>query len=256
MAFNPEMLVFLDDDCYVEMPERLVQAVHLIYKKIANKEIFAVSGLYKELSLALSRNMYPYGRQTPTSILTGMRSFLHRSFLTQQEQRLVLMPYHALGGALILSKKVALSLPFDPFIPRGEDHAYCVDLKARCGEKYALVRDNFFVVQHRSTVRSRDLQEVNVLRDMFRFIYLRFKVKHAFIPYFTLRWGLTSLISMLLKPWNGKQYLRELWVLLFQARIFAKRNAHKFVSLPKAWKVFLRHLVAQPTNPVNEKHKL
>lgn len=245
--FHPEKIVFLDDDCYIKRPERLMAALQLIGKKIDGKEIAAVSGLYEDLSLSMQKGKHQYQELTPTSILAGMNSFLKRSFLTEQQQRLVLMPYHALGGALILSKRIFLSLPFDPFIPRGEDHAYCIDFKARYSENYAIVRDNLFVVQHNLCAerpRHAGIEEINALRDIFRFVYLRFKVGQCFVPYFTIRWTLNTLINMFREPQKSKQYLLELWALLFPARTYAKRNVCKYSEIVEAWKSFIKRAPA------------
>jgi hypothetical protein len=242
-AFNPEKIVFLDDDCYMKSPERLMAALQLVGKKIDGKELVAISGLYEDLSLYM-RKRRRYEELTPTSVLSGMNSFLKRSFLTGQEQRLAVMPYHTLGGALILSKKVFLSLPFDPFVPRGEDHAYCVDLRDRYGRDFAFARDNLFVVQHDKHLEtSRTLQEINALRDIFRFVYLRFKVGHYFIPYFTIRWALNAAVHMFLEAPKSKQRFLELWALLFLSRNYAKRNAGKYSEIMEAWESFLKRIV-------------
>jgi glycosyltransferase involved in cell wall biosynthesis len=242
-AFNPEKIVFLDDDCYLKRPKRLMAALQLVGKKIDGKELVAISGLYEDLSLYIRKRRH-YEEPTPTSILTGMNSFLKRSFLTGQEQRLALMPYHTLGGALILSKKVFLSLPFDPFVPRGEDHAYCVDLKNRYGRDFTFARDNLFIVQHDKRLEtSRTLQEINALRDIFRFVYLRFKVGHYFIPYFTMRWALNAAAHMFLEAPKSKQRFLELWALLFLSRNYAKRNAGKYSEIMEAWDSFLKRIV-------------
>jgi glycosyltransferase involved in cell wall biosynthesis len=243
-VFNPEKIVFLDDDCYIERPGRLIAALKLVGKKVNGKEIVAVSGLYEDLALSMRKAKHPYEELMATSVLTGMQSFLKRSFLTDQEQRLTTMPYHALGGALILSKKVFLSLPFDPLIPRGEDHAFCLDFKARYGKDFAIVRDNLFIVQHNPNVEGcRNLEEINALRDIYRFVYLRFKVGQSFIPYFTIRRALNALIHMSLEPSKGKQSLFELWTLLFLARIYAKRKANRYSEIAKAWEFFLKRII-------------
>ncbi len=242
-AFNPEKIVFLDDDCYLKTPERLMAALQLVGRKIDGKELVAISGLYEDLSLYMQKRRH-YEELTPTSILTGMNSFLKRSFLTNQEQRLALTPYHTLGGALILSKKVFLSLPFDPFVPRGEDHAYCVDLKDRYGRDFAFARDNLFVVQHDKKLEtSRTPQEINALRDIFRFVYLRFKVGHYFIPHFTIRWALNAAVHMFLEAPKSKQRFLELWALLFFSRNYAKRNSDKYPEIREAWESFLKRIV-------------
>ncbi len=243
-VFNPEKIVFLDDDCYIKRPEKLMAAFQLIGERLNGKEIIAVSGLYEDLALSKRKSRHRYEELTPTSILTGMSSFLKRSFLTDQQQRLTLMPYHTLGGALVLSRKVFVSLPFDPFIPRGEDHAYCVDLKQRCGRGFTIVRDNQFVVQHDSQPKvSPNLQEINTLRDIFRFVYLQFKAGEHFIPYLTIRWATSAIIHMLLEAPKSRRRFIELWTLLFLARSYAKRNAGKYSETVKAWRSFLGEVV-------------
>jgi len=243
-AFDPERIVFLDDDCYIERPEKLMAALQLIGERLDGKEIIAVSGLYEDLALSKRKSRHRYEELAPTSILTGMSSFLKRSFLTDQQQRLTLMPHHTLGGALVLSRKVFMSLPFDPFIPRGEDHAYCVDLKQRCGRGFTIVRDNQFVVQHGSQPKvSPNRQETNTLRDIFRFVYLQFKVGEHFIPYLTIRWATSAIIHMLLEAPKSRRRFIELWTLLFLARSFAKRNAGKYSETVKAWRSFLGEVV-------------
>jgi len=240
-AFDPDKIVFLDDDCYMKSPERLTAALQLIGKTMDGKEIVAVSGLYEDMCLSKKKGRHTYEELTPTSILTGMNSFLKRSFLTDQQQRFVLMPYHTLGGTLILSKRVFMSLPFDPFIPRGEDHAYCVNLKDRYGRDFTIVRDNLFVVQHDKHLgASRTIQEINTLRDIFRFVYLRLKVGHYFIPYFTIRWALNATLHMFLEAPKSKQRILELSALLFLARNYAQRNADKYSESIEAWESFLK----------------
>jgi len=243
-AFAPDKIVFLDDDCHLNRPERLTAALQLIGRTVDGKEIVAVSGLYEDLRLSEKKGRHTYDELTPASILTGMNSFLKRSFLTDQQQRLALMPYHALGGAMILSKKVFMTLPFDPYIPRGEDHSYCVDLKDRYGKDFAIVRDNLFIVQHAGGLRvSRNLQEVNALRDIFRFVYLRFKVGHCFIPYFTIRWALNAMVHMLLGTPRSKRRIIELSALLFLARNYAMKNADKYSEIIEPWESFLKRIV-------------
>lgn len=242
-VFRPEKIVFLDDDCFVTWPERLKGALQLVGERTGGKEIIAVAGLYEDLSLSHVKVGHLNERLRSASVLSGMSSFLKRSFLTEQQQRLTFMPHHMLGGALVLSKKVFVSLPFDPFIPRGEDHAYCVDLKVRCGKNFLVVRDNEFVVQHRSR-DSEEVQNRNGMRDIFRFVYLRFKTGKNFIPLFNVRWASDILLHAFLQPSSGRQRLLELWSLLVLARMYARRNARKYDQLVEAWNRFLRRAVA------------
>jgi hypothetical protein len=232
--------VFLDDDCYLESPRRLTAALQLMGTKVDGKEIVAISGLYKDLSRR-QEGKRCYSDLSPTSVLTGMNAFLERSFLTAQHERLTLMPYHTLGGALVLSEKVFKSLPFDPFIPRGEDHAYCIDLKGRCAGNLVVLRDNFFVIQHaRQPETSQTIHRLNTIRDIFRFVYLRFKTGEWYIPHFTIRWTINALVQALLDAPRNKHRILELWAVLLSARNYARRNARGYFEAEKAWKILLR----------------
>lgn len=148
---------------------------------------------------------------------------------------------HILGGALILSKKIFYVLPFDPYVAGGEDHAYALDLKWVLDKNEIVVRDNHFIVGHRRET-SQKHTDMNVLRDIFRFLYSHAKTRRSFITLLTVRWSFTSLISLFLNPSNYKQYKNELWTLLFVAPRFLKENASKFRRSIKAWSSFLHQL--------------
>jgi glycosyltransferase involved in cell wall biosynthesis len=245
-VFRPQTIVFLDDDCYVARPDNFRSALQPVGEGASEKKIVAVSGLYQDLSVSNSEGTLPYMKPRPTLILSGMHSFLKRSFLKEQQQRLTLMPYHMLGGVLILDRRVFLSLPFDPFVPRGEDHAYCIDLKARFGRDFAIVRDNEFVVNHypdsRNCWTDRDR---NALRDIFRFIYIQSRTGESYIPCFTARWASEILLHGFFDPSRSRQQLVKLWALLFLARTYAKRNVRSYYRVVKAWEHFLRSVIVQ-----------
>lgn len=236
--FNPDSIFFLDDDCLIIHPEKLRSQIQLTQTKLDQKKIVAVSGLYKDL--------LPY-KQPKTSeqriskkaleILRGMDAFLRKCFVVRKE-RFQIMPPHMLGGALILSRKAFHILPFDPYVPRGEDHAYALDLKSFLDKNEIVIRDNHFIVGHQRENSSKH-EYINVLRDIFRFVYSHAKTGCSFIPLFMVRWTITSLINLVLNPSNYKHCKSELWALLFIAPKFAKENARKFRQNIRAWKSFL-----------------
>jgi glycosyltransferase involved in cell wall biosynthesis len=236
--FDPEAIFFLDDDCLIIHPDKLGDQIRLIETRLNQRRVVAVAGLYKDLHIS-SDSEKPISRKA-MDILRGMERFLRESF-TIGETRFEIMPPHMLGGALVLAKEVFRALPFDPYVARGEDHAYALDLWSCLGRNKIVVRDNDFRVGHQR-VMPREQRSLNVLRDIFRFIYIRAKTGRSFITFFSLRWGFASLIGLVLKPSNYRIYKDELWALLFVAPKFTKENASKFGRNVDAWKHFLRML--------------
>lgn len=236
--FNPKIILFLDDDCLILRPERLESQLRLMGTKINQKIILAVSGLYKDLlKFEQKESSEHHISKKIVRTLRGMDAFLRKSFMVKKE-RFKIMPPHMLGGALILSKKVFHVVPFDPYVARGEDHAYALDLKSFLGENEIAIRDNHFIVDHRREF-SQNHTNTNVLRDIFRFVYSHAKTGHSFITLFVFRWLFASIIQLFLNPSKHKQYKNELWALLFLAPKFAKENAYKFRQNVAAWKGFV-----------------
>jgi hypothetical protein len=242
-CFNPEVLIFLDDDCKIPNSDQLVDELKLLKRSFRGKVIVAIGGIYEESGLT---SFAIEGKKTTLSraisMLQGMDGFLKKSLATG-EDRLSLKPTHLLGGALILSKAVFYSLPFDPFVPRGEDHTYALDLatllKVR-KRKETFVRDRCFVVGH--IAKSGEQTHLNYLRDVFRFMYCRAKTGRSFIRFLVIRWTMVSLLktlrrSMPVHAW--KEAGRELSTLVVGAPCFAKLNALKFKQNLSAWKTFL-----------------
>ncbi len=237
--FNPDIIFFLDDDCLILEPEKLENQLRLMAMQLNGKKIVAVSGIYKEIMTFKQKdeNQIVYKM---VRILRGMDTFLRKTLMVE-EKRFKIMPPHMLGGALILSKKVFRILPFDPYVARGEDHAHALDLKSFLYRNEIAVRDNCFMVGHCREV-SKTKTNINVLRDIFRFIYVHVKTGCSFIAFLTLRWLLAVLLQLFLNPSEYNQFKNELRALLFFAPKFAKDSAHKFRQNITAWKIFLNQL--------------
>jgi len=236
--FNPNIIFFLDDDCLILYPEKLRSQLRLIETKLNQRRIVAVAGLYKDLLVCKQKKTFEHRiSKKALRILRGMDAFLRKSFVAGKA-RFEIMPPHMLGGALILSKKIFYVLPFDPWVARGEDHAYALDLKSFLDKNEIGIRDNHFIVGHQRENSQKHIY-IDVLRDIFRFAYSHAKTGRSFITLFIVRWAFTFLINLSLNPSNHKQYKNELWALLFVAPKFAKENACKFRQNIKAWENFL-----------------
>ncbi len=231
--FNPEAILFLDDDCLLLYPKKLKSHLKLLGARLDQRTIVAISGLYRDIFV------HKKGREKISErivkILRGIAFFLWKSFKTERNVRFVIMPSHMLGGTLILSCKVFANIPFDPYVARGEDHAYALDLKFFLNKKHIAIRDNSFIIGHFKEEKQKK-DNVNVLRDTFRFVYMRTKTGRSFISFFTLRWLCASIVELIINPRGYRECLKELRVLLFLAPKYAKKNCNKFRSNARAWK--------------------
>lgn len=248
--FNPKTVFFLDDDCLIHNPKKLRGELQLLKTKLNQREIVAIAGIYEDIMLFKVKET-PEGRISSKilGILRGMDAFLRRSYGIEKA-RFKTMPSHMLGGALILSNNVFFGLPFDPFVARGEDHAYALDLKYYLGKNDVAIRDNRFVVGHQRDETAQKYTDVNVLRDIFRFVYVQAKTCRSFMTLFILRWLLASLIDLFLNPSKHMQRRKELKALLFVAPKFSKDNCRKFRQDFKAWSKFLRQTkIYAPSKP-------
>ncbi len=238
--FNPDIIIFLDDDCLILYPEKLRDQLQLVLCRLNQKRIVAVAGLYKDIFIRLPSE--DKSLKKILGILRGMDKFIKKSFLVGKT-RFKTMPPHILGGALILHKRAFSVIPFDPYMARGEDHSYALDLKRFLAKDEIAVRDSHFIIGHQKYhSKSACLQkrsEFNVLRDIFRFAYARTKNVNSFITLFRVRWVLASLCNLFLNPSNYKKYKGELLALLFIAPQYAKEKGSKFRRRIKAWNRFL-----------------
>ncbi len=237
MSFRPRIIVFLDDDCEIPDTEALSDHVNLIGTKLTRKTIVAISGIYRE------RENIPKKTHAMESIITairGMNVFLEKS-LSLAPNRFQINPPHMLGGALILGRRVFGHLPFDPYIARGEDHMYALDLATTISQEEVFVRDSALIIDHRKHPSERKM-ELNVLRDIFRFIYCRAKTGHSFIPLFLVRWIAASLIDFLLCSHDFKKVKLELFTLLYLSHNFARKKRNLYRDNVQAWRSLIRQM--------------
>jgi hypothetical protein len=169
-----------------------------------------------------------------------MKAFLRKS-LRSKETGLQVKPPHMLGGVLILGEQAFKNLPFDPYVARGEDHMYALDLSAIIGDDLISVRDSSLIVDHEVTP-SKAKEEINVLRDIFRFLYCRIKTGQSFIPFFLIRWIIASILDLFFYSHNFRKCKLELFTLLYLGHTFAKKKGNTFRENIPTWKSFTQQL--------------
>ena len=112
-----------------------------------------------------------------------------------------------------------------------------MDLRRFLREGEVSVRDNNFIIGHHKEPIPIN-ENLNFIRDIFRFTYIYYKTGHCFIHLFKLRWVIASLIKLFLKPSMWRQIKNEIQAILFSAPVFSKKNCNKYDTDIRAWRKF------------------
>lgn len=235
-SFRPNIIFFLDDDCKISNPVDLDTHIKLIGSELDQRSIIAVSGQYRSANKIQETHYI----EVIIRVVRGMQTFLRKSLRTKKTG-LQVKPSHMLGGVLILGEQAFKNLPFDPFVARGEDHMYALDLITVIGQNWIFVRDPTLIIDHEGTP-SKPKEELNLLRDSFRFLYCRTKTGQSFIPFFLIRWIIASILDFLFYSHNFRRCKLELFTLLYQGQVFAKKKGNTFRRNIPTWEHFIQQL--------------
>ena len=198
-ALSTDAAIFIDSDEVVEDPQYLSVACEYLNEKWDGKIVHGKGGFYinsdgtilvspKRLWWRFFWNKTKWMNQVWENILTA-------------EDRLLPSPM-LLGGNFILHQSLFRHIPFDPYIPRGEDTDYLINA-SQTG--FCLLFDREMKVKHLHPERTRVYLQEELRGDIERFLYERKKTKEGSpidldpYPGYFLKWtifpkaGLTSL---------------------------------------------------------------
>ena len=166
-----DSVVFLDDDEVVEDPEFLIKAMYGL-GKLTRREIpiLAKSGYYlnaKGSFLSMSQNKwYNHYWQQGSAFNNWITKAMSGPRLSRSN--------HVCGGCLSLHKQAYMRVPFDPWIPRGEDLDYLINLRMYGS---AVWFDNQWYLVH---LPPQERHEGHRFRkDIFRWIYEYYKIEFS-----------------------------------------------------------------------------
>ncbi len=205
-ALSMEVVVFIDSDEIIEDPNFLEIACEYLNQKWNGKLVSGKAGFYvnPDGSILLS-SPNPWWR-----FLWNKNKWMNRVWekILRSEDRLFSSPM-ILGGNLVLSSTLFSILPFDPYIPRGEDTDYLINAN-QLG--FYLLFDKRLRVKHLHPERTSPYYHEELRGDIERFLYEREKLKAGLpinlnpYPGYFLNWTLypkAILTSLLL----GLNYL-------------------------------------------------
>ncbi len=166
---NSDVIVFIDDDEYVDDPEFMKKATEFIGTEHYGKFVYGVSGYYK-----YNQDYHLYRRIMPWMTYWNKIDLMNKTFekIIEPSPRLKETPY-VFGGIMALHKNLYTQLPFDPNMNRGEEFDYLVN-SLMFG--YPFFLDNEWYIKHDPPPASYP-DWMQVREDIYTFVYLRAKMQ-------------------------------------------------------------------------------
>jgi len=237
-ALSMDVAIFIDNDEVLEAPRYLKVACEYLNQRWNGKVVAGKGGFYvnpDETILLPPRRLW-------WDLLWDKTKWMNRVWerILSSKDRLVFSPI-LLGGNLVLHCDLFRSIPFDPYIPRGEDTDYLINA-SQFG--LSLLFDRELQIKHLHPERSETFFQEELRGDIERFLYEREKVKGGLCvdldpyPGYFLRWTLyprailTSLFLSLdylaRREWKRAKECLTHMSLLFQVRNGGSLNYLKF----------------------------
>lgn len=167
-----EIFIMLDDDEVVLDKDFLNKAVEYLGENFRGRRIVAKAGVY------LQAHGTPFFKDKDVWWRAFLRSkeAMNEAFkVIELGERIVDTPF-AFGGNMVVSNEVvSKGICFDPYVPRGEDTDFLVNVKS---EGYAFVLDTALKILHLPPKPSSpDWMELR--QNALRFLYMRTKLKRS-----------------------------------------------------------------------------
>jgi hypothetical protein len=223
-----DVAIFIDNDEVVEDPQYLRVACEYLNEKRDGKIVLGKGGFYVNRDGTI---LLP-PQQLWWRFFWDKTKWMNQAWknILSAENRLVPSPI-LLGGNLVLHQSLFRHIPFDPYIPRGEDTDYLINA-SQAG--FCVLFDREMKIKHLHPERTGVFFQEELRGDIERFLYERGKTKAGCpinldpYPGYFLRWtvfpkaGLTSFflgLDYLAKgEWNKARECLANIGLLFQEK--------------------------------------
>ena len=170
-AISIDVVIFIDYDEVVEDPDYLKIACEYLNPKWKGKRAHGKGGFYLNADGTIF---------LPPQHLWWRFFWNKTKWMNQVWNKILLSKYRLvpspilLGGNLVLHRSLFSSVPFDPYIPRGEDTDYLINAR-QLG--FSILFDKQLRIKHLHPERKEDYFYEELKLDIERFIYEREKVK-------------------------------------------------------------------------------
>jgi len=248
-ALSAEAALFIDNDEVVEDPDFLRIACEHLNEKWDGKVVSGKGGFYVDRDGNILLPPQHLWWRTLWNKTKWMNQVWDK--ILSSEDRLVPSPL-LLGGNLVLHHSLFQSIPFDPFIPRGEDTDYLINAH-RWG--FSILFDKKLRIRHLHPERTKTFFNEELKGDIERFLYEREKVKEGSdldldpYPGYFLKWTLypraffttffLSLDHMGRGDWDAAGKSLENLSLLFQKK---EGGWGKYSAFRADWEKVMGHI--------------
>jgi glycosyltransferase involved in cell wall biosynthesis len=170
-AAQAEVAIFIDSDEVIEDPDFLGKACEFLQEEVDGKPLQGKGGFYVNSD---GNILLPAGRPW-WKLFWDKNRLMNRVWrkILSSRDRLTPAPI-LLGGNLILHRSLFHRVPFDPYIPRGEDTDYLINAR-KLG--HSILFDKELRVRHLHPERSELYFEEELKGDIERFLYERNKTR-------------------------------------------------------------------------------
>jgi hypothetical protein len=165
-----EVAVFIDDDEIFEDPEFMSKAKESIGKDIGGRIVNAVAGYYiqPDGDYHVKKPFHPWMKYWDQ--YDRMNEAFDKVIGT--EPRLKETPF-VFGGNMVIHRDLFI-VPFDPWVPRGEDIDFLINAKIF---GFTFFLDNQLSIRHLPPPKTHSTW-LQLREDIYRFIYERAKIEH------------------------------------------------------------------------------
>jgi len=252
--------IFIDNDEVVEDPNYLKIACEYLGKRWDGKEVLGKGGFY----LNPDGTIFLSSQRLWWRFFWNKTKWMNRTWgkLLSSRDRLVPSPM-LLGGNLILHRYLFCSIPFDPYIPRGEDTDYLVNAN-QWG--FSILFDKQLRIKHLHPKRTEVYFLEELRGDIERFLYEREKVKGGVsidldpYPGYFMKWTfypkalLTSLLLSLDHLMRGEW--EKAWACIGNIRILLREREGgwlKYLRFKADWEMVMGEIQKEELNPILER---
>ena len=168
-VLDSEAAVLIDDDEVFEDPKFMSKAKEFIGKRIKGKTVNAVAGYY----LQPDGDYHIKKPFRPWMKYWDQYEKMNEAFdkIIGTEPRLKETPF-VFGGNMVIHRSLFTVVPFDPFVPRGEDIDFLINAKM-FGFNFFL--DNQLSIKHLPPPKAHPIWR-QLREDIYRFVYERAKI--------------------------------------------------------------------------------
>ncbi len=172
-ALSTEVAIFIDNDEVVEDPNYLEIACDYLNQRWNGKVVSGKGGFYVNADGSI---LLP-PRSLWWRLLWNKTKWMNRAWeaILTSNERITPSPM-LLGGNLVLHRNLFGQIPFDPYIPRGEDTDYLINA-SQAG--FCLLFDKQLRIKHLHPERTETFYQEELRGDIERFLYEREKSKEG-----------------------------------------------------------------------------